>query len=209
MRLGRPWQPPELPLTLHVHPLENYRLRLATAADLALIAAIEREAAAQFPASVFAGGPPGLQAHTLPAHTLSAGIAASLLWVAASPHNDAPVGFLLAQVEDNALHIAEMDVHPAHGRRGVGAALVRVACAAASQRGLRHVTLTTFADVPWNGPFYERQGFTRVADTTLAAAFAHLATTLRQEAELGLAGRIGMVKTLHPSSTAAPPAAHL
>jgi predicted N-acetyltransferase YhbS len=50
-------------------------------------------------------------------------------------------------------------VLPAHGRRGVGAALVRAVCAWARERGLPSVTLTTYRDVPWNAPFYTRLGF--------------------------------------------------
>ena len=45
------------------------------------------------------------------------------------------------------------------GRRGIGAALVEEACQLARRERQAAVTLSTFIDVPWNGPFYERMGF--------------------------------------------------
>lgn len=37
----------------------------------------------------------------------------------------------------------------------------------AARRGLPALTLTTFADVAWNGPYYERLGFRRLAEGEL------------------------------------------
>lgn len=170
------------------HRIDGYTLRPATAADLAGLSSVERAAAALFPPTVL---PDGWKQTTLPPEALTDGLAASLLWIAARTGSNEPVGFLLAQVQVRALHIAEMDVHPAHGRRGLGAALLGMACAAAAGRGLQHVTLTTFAEVPWNGPFYERQGFQRV---THPEVFSHLSDALHHEAASGLTGRIAMIK---------------
>jgi 4-diphosphocytidyl-2-C-methyl-D-erythritol kinase len=58
--------------------------------------------------------------------------------------------------------IAEIDVLPSHGRRGVGAALLEHACAWARASGYRSVGLGTLADVPWNAPFYAKHGFALV-----------------------------------------------
>jgi Acetyltransferase (GNAT) family/Glyoxalase/Bleomycin resistance protein/Dioxygenase superfamily len=52
-----------------------------------------------------------------------------------------------------------MDVLPAHGRRGLGTLLLDKACAWAQAQGHPAVTLSTFRDVPWNAPFYARNGF--------------------------------------------------
>jgi GNAT superfamily N-acetyltransferase len=52
-----------------------------------------------------------------------------------------------------------MSVHPDHGRRGLGATLLNHVCAWARAEGLPSVTLTTFADLPWNAPFYAKHGF--------------------------------------------------
>lgn len=60
---------------------------------------------------------------------------------------------------DDGLHIEQVSVDPEHRGRGLGSGLVRWALAHAAERGLPEVTLTTFADVPWNGPLYRRLGF--------------------------------------------------
>jgi hypothetical protein len=41
----------------------------------------------------------------------------------------------------------------------VGAALIDHVAAWALRQGARALTLTTFRDVPWNTPYYERLGF--------------------------------------------------
>jgi len=50
-------------------------------------------------------------------------------------------------------------VHPrAQGSRR-GAALVEAAAAWARCRGKARLSLSTFRDIPWNGPYYRRLGF--------------------------------------------------
>ncbi len=73
---------------------------------------------------------------------------------------DRPMGYLLLDVVDNAAHVEQVSVHPDFARRGVGSRLMEQARAWASAEGFDAITLTTFVDVPWNGPYYERLGFT-------------------------------------------------
>ena len=90
------------------------------------------------------------------------------LWVALA--GDTPVGFAHVEIlGSRTAHLEEMDVHPDHGRRGLGRRLVGVVCEWAASRGYREVTLTTFRDVPWNMPFYARFGFHEVATQELSA----------------------------------------
>lgn len=72
---------------------------------------------------------------------------------------DQPLGYLLLDVVDRAAHIEQVSVHPEHARRGIGRALIEAAQAWALDHGLAALTLTTYAEVPWNGPYYERLGF--------------------------------------------------
>ncbi|MBI3786206.1 MAG: GNAT family N-acetyltransferase [Deltaproteobacteria bacterium] len=86
---------------------------------------------------------------------------AGRLWVARS--GEVLVGFALVEMLTPTMpHLEEIDVAPAHGRRGVGTALVRAVCAWAAGCGYSEVTLTTFRSVPWNLPFYARLGFEEV-----------------------------------------------
>lgn len=57
------------------------------------------------------------------------------------------------------LHLEQLSVAPDFARQGVGRLLVEAVITDASKRGFRGVTLRTFADVPWNAPFYESCGF--------------------------------------------------
>ncbi len=90
-------------------------------------------------------------------------------------HGDPPVAYLLADEVDGYAHIEQVSVHPGHSRRGIGRALVDHVGAWARARGLAGLTLTTFADVPWNAPYYARLGYTVVTDLTpgLRAIRAH------------------------------------
>jgi predicted N-acetyltransferase YhbS len=97
---------------------------------------------------------------------------------------DAPVGFAHVEViEPNAVHLEELDVHPEHGRRGLGTRLVMAVCDWAASTGFASVTLTTFRDVPWNMPFYARLGFTVISATQLSPA---LRARVQDEARRGL-----------------------
>ena len=92
-------------------------------------------------------------------------------WVAVDAAG-AVVGFAVAWVVDGEGHLDELAVTPEHGRRGVGRALVDEVVTWTAAQDLPSVTLTTFRDVPWNGPYYEKLGFQVV--TTLTPALQAL-----------------------------------
>jgi GNAT superfamily N-acetyltransferase len=88
---------------------------------------------------------------------LAAAVADGALWVA--DESGEVVGFLLAEVVDGCVHVEEVSVRPEAEGRGLGSALLDAVAERARAEGRPAVTLTTFADVPWNRPFYERRGF--------------------------------------------------
>jgi GNAT superfamily N-acetyltransferase len=69
------------------------------------------------------------------------------------------VGFIATDVADTSLHIHEISVHPDWQGHGIGRDLIMTVIDAARPYGFAAITLTTFRDVPWNAPFYERLGF--------------------------------------------------
>jgi len=69
---------------------------------------------------------------------------------------DEPVGYARIELVGGQPHLEQLSVDPAHGRTGIGTALLDAVQAWA---GDRPVTLTTFTDVPFNRPYYERRGF--------------------------------------------------
>lgn len=72
---------------------------------------------------------------------------------------DKPVGFALTGLLDGVAHLYELAVDPAYGRQGLGRRLVVAAFGYAQSKGCRAVTLSTFRDLNWNGPFYASLGF--------------------------------------------------
>ena len=109
----------------------------------------------------------------------------------------APVGFARMRIVDGTAHLDELSVHPAHGRSGLGARLVEFACAWARARGYDAVTLSTFADVPWNGPFYARLGFRALPEHELTPGL--LAVREHEAADgLDVKARVLMRRELGP-----------
>jgi GNAT superfamily N-acetyltransferase len=157
-----------------------YQIRRAGSDHLRFLPGIEREAAKRF---VGRGLPESVLADPTSASAFQKAQQAGLLWVALSPENR-PVGFALVELVDGLPHLEELDVDPAHGRRGVGSALVRAVCEWAARTGMTAVTLTTFREIPWNAPLYARLGFRPVETDTLTPA---LAERVREEAKRGLA----------------------
>jgi len=66
------------------------------------------------------------------------------------------VAFAIYGDVDGLAYLDQLSVHPAFQRRGLGETLVRECVAWA---GGRNVWLTTYAHLPWNGPYYRRLGF--------------------------------------------------
>ena len=127
---------------------------------------------------------------------LQAAVRQGHLWVALA--GNATVGFALVEIIDGrTAHLEEIDVLPAHGRRGLGTGLVTEVCKWAASAGYDSVTLTTFRDVPWNRPFYERLGFRVVPDDELSAP---LRAILEDETRRGLdpSHRVAMERPCGP-----------
>jgi len=105
------------------------------------------------------------------------------------------VAFIAVTVEGQELHIWEFGVRLDCQRRGIGRRLLQRLIAEAAAAGKSAVTLTTFRDVPWNGPFYQSMGFEPLAPEKLDA---RLAALLAAEVEKGLpaARRCAMRKAL-------------
>jgi len=59
-------------------------------------------------------------------------------------------------------HLEQLSLHPDHAGRGIGRALLLAGCDWAKSNGYPEITLATYRDVPWNGPFYASEGFVEV-----------------------------------------------
>jgi GNAT superfamily N-acetyltransferase len=86
------------------------------------------------------------------------------LLVAAPDEQSPPVGFVHVLEIDGHAHLEQLSVLPDRQRQGIGAALVRAAMDEARRRGFDRLSLCTYRDVPWNGPYYRSLGFTEVTE---------------------------------------------
>ncbi len=135
---------------------------LARPADIPTLQEIERRAAELFLTHPQTSS---LELSMTPRSRYLSALRAGMLLVARS--GKAPLGFAIVEDLGASLHLEELDVDPAHGRQGIGTSLVRAVCRMAEARGCP-VTLCTFSEVPWNAPFYERQGFVRLSAEELS-----------------------------------------
>jgi GNAT superfamily N-acetyltransferase len=76
---------------------------------------------------------------------------------------DPPVGLCRIDPVGDGAHLDQLSVHPEHGRRGIGRTLLRAGIGWAEAHDFRELTLATYRDVPWNGPFYASEGFVEIA----------------------------------------------
>lgn len=155
------------------------RIRRATETELPLLQAIERAAGEQFAelgmTFVSEDAPPTVA-------ELRRYLAAGSVWVSFDD-SGTPVAYLTAEPVDDALHIEQVSVHPAHSRHGIGRELLDHAAGWARDHGYPALTLTTFREVPWNAPYYERLGFRILTDDELTPGLRGIRS---RETELGL-----------------------
>ncbi|MEV6430312.1 GNAT family N-acetyltransferase [Nocardia sp. NPDC051463] len=130
-------------------------IRPATENDLPVLQDIERAAGKPFAdigmTAVADDDPP-------PLDTLREFRQAGRAWVCADDL-DRPIGYLILGIVDGDAHVDQVSVDPGYAGNRIGKRLIDHAVRWAKAQGLPAMTLTTFTDVAWNGPYYERLGF--------------------------------------------------
>ena len=129
-------------------------VRRAGAADFEALGEIDRRAETLFRVSGI-DLPPG----SFPADSLHE---ARAVLVTGAPI----VGYVRIDEVDGVAHLWGPAVVPGSMRRGIGSELVEAACRWALAHGFAAVTVSTYAQVPWNAPFYRRRGFTEITELT-------------------------------------------
>jgi ribosomal protein S18 acetylase RimI-like enzyme len=140
----------------------THRVRPARAADLAHLAPIEDSGGSQFRELFGDAIEPILLSPATDGRQRAA--EPGFLLVAARDEQRPPVGFVHVLLIDGQAHLEQLSVRPELQRRGIGAALTRAAMDEARAQGFDRLSLCTYRDVPWNGPFYKALGFTEVND---------------------------------------------
>ena len=170
---------------------DKYIIELARSEHLDMLPEIELAAAALFPNDVITSE---IRASIVPREQLIVAQMEDRLWVAVTSRGT-PVGFAIALPEYNCAFLHEIDVHPAHQRRGLGRRLIQEVVNWAQAKKFACVSLTTFEHVPWNAPFYSRLGFRKLAEHELSR---ELVGRLQLERQRGLRQRIAMQLELDP-----------
>lgn len=163
----------------------EYTIALASTAHVPLLAAIEIAAASIFPAGSI---PDHIRSDSVPQATLLEAVHKGQLWVALDKDTK-PVGFSLVKVFDDAVLLAELDVHPDHMRKGIGSALIMQVVDYARLQQKTALYLTTFTHVPWNAPAYAKRGFVALKNDQ---APPFLKKIIEEEKRNGLTQRTAM-----------------
>jgi len=154
----------------------EYRIRRPQFSDIPLLAQVERSAAELFRTAnlgFLLDGP------TVDPSLLFAMANANHLWVAANKY-DQPIGFLGGEELDGNFHIVEISVAREYQGRGIGKALMATMLQQVRQERYKSITLTTYRNLPWNGPWYSKMGFVEVAPQDMGPRYVAILDTEAQ-----------------------------
>jgi ribosomal protein S18 acetylase RimI-like enzyme len=153
--------------------------------DFSFLQAIEQRAAEQYR---LVGYDPSIWP-TMPISTLEQYYQKQQLWVAVK--DNAPVGFVVADIYGNYAHLEEIDVDPMFQRQGIASSLVTAVLQWATEKHLKAVTLRTFKTTPWSISLYTKLGFEITEEK-----INHICSLVANEQSIGLpvADRITMIK---------------
>lgn len=172
-----------------IQSVNGYSICLAEDRHIPALNAIELASAMLFPRESL---PEWIFTDCLPRTVLENARKEHLLWVAVQHQKgmqERPVGYVLVQIVEGLALVAQMDVHPQHGRKGLGRALLTHAIQQVRERGFTALYLTTFTNVPWNAPFYDKMGFVTMDKRDLPRTITQI---LCKERACGLRNRVGM-----------------
>ena len=146
----------------------EFHLRAGRPGDLASLCEVDRDAAELFTLAGLHLDLP--DDHEFPAaeterwrRSLAAGTALLAVDIAG-----VVAGFAALGERDGEAFVEQLAVRRSHMRRGIGGALL-AAGASLAARNHSELWLTTYDHLEWNRPYYERHGFTRVAEQRCAA----------------------------------------
>jgi GNAT superfamily N-acetyltransferase len=136
----------------------DFEIRSARREELSLLPPLLLKAARRYRVAGLTKIAAQVESDPIPIEVLEKAHEAGLVHVAAG-WNKALRGFVAATERDGFLHVMELQVQPEFGRGGIGGRLLETIAAQAALGGSPGVTLACFRSVPWQMPFYARNGF--------------------------------------------------
>ncbi len=141
---------------------DSFRIRSARGDEVEAMQMIDIASSSMFRGlGLIDFGPDDRQITPIPENIIRQAFADQLVWVA-SDERDRAIGFALCTARDTELYLDQVSVLPEHGQQGLGGRLLDRVFDAAYEGGYKSISLSTFRDVPWNGPFYKKKGFREV-----------------------------------------------
>jgi len=139
-------------------------IRRADPAEIDVLTAIDDDAARLFvQAGIDVDFPPDHEFLIHERHRLSLSLAAGTALLA-TDRALGPVGFVALGWLDAEAYIEQISVRMQAMRRGFGTLLLDAVSVLAKTTGEGTISLTTYDHLPWNRPFYERNGYAVVPD---------------------------------------------
>jgi predicted N-acetyltransferase YhbS len=161
-------------------------LRPARVADIPTLQAVERDADTRFGASASPGD-------VIPEAAAVRAVEAGRITVA--ERDGVVVGWVFLGAIAGEPCIGQISVAVAHGRQGIGTALLTHALDTARARGASSVVLNTTRHHPWNAPWYARHGFVEVPESAWSPTLRAV-TEAQQAGGLDWSTRVHMRRTL-------------
>lgn len=189
-RYARPMELPWFTSSVESPSIEGLSFRPAQADDILALQRIEREADAQFAA---VGHPELADGEVIGVDDALRFVERGAILIA-TLHTD-PVAWAYVGRCGPEACLGQISVAPAHARRGLGTLLLRHVIEVARARAEPTLVLSTQSDVPWNRPWYEREGFEHVAPTEWTEAMQRT-TAAQTAAGLNAATRCHLRKHL-------------
>jgi GNAT superfamily N-acetyltransferase len=155
--------------------MASTHVRSASPPDLDRLAALEVEAGQVF----HSVGMPEVADDVPDRESLRRSQGQGLIWVAEEQGEIA--GYILATVLDGNAHIGQVSVAPAYARQGIGSLLISHLETWGRSNRRPATTLTTFRDIPWNGPFYVMLGYRELPGSEIGS---ELSAEMQHEATL-------------------------
>lgn len=159
--------------------MSEFAIRLAHPSDAASFHAVEEDASvllAEHPSLAGIPLPPSLSVEAY-------GAMIEARQCLAATSGEQVIGIAAARRYGRELHLHELSVARAFQGQRIGTTLLGALKIDARNSGLRAITLHTFREIPWNAPFYARQGFVIVDDLD---AHPRLAQGLQAALDAGL-----------------------
>lgn len=124
-------------------------------------------------------------------------VEAGTAWVACDG-DDRVIGFATSSIVDGDAHLDHISVIPAASGHGAGRSLIDGVLDWARAGRRDFITLTTFRDIPWNGPYYARLGFRTLAASEMGPGLTRIRTREKRDG-LDIRERIAMRRSTQVS----------